>query len=359
MRRYIPILFILGIVCALPLRAHDFEATGKNGQKIFFNITDAKRLYVEVTYQGSITSHLPSCYSGEVTLPAKVKHNNKVYHVTGISKKAFSNATELTGVVLPSGLLYIGDFAFEGCTKLEKVIFPGNVVRMGEGVFFRCTSISQVSLGSDWTSINLKMFRWSDRLSSIAIPAKLTRIQNLKSLKGLKSIDVDKNNPNFASIDGILYNKDKTVLLGCPRAFEGSVNVPEGVTAIYWGALSDCKGIVSVDLPSTLTSLSFQEFARLENLSRIVMRSEQPCNTAKKGTEEVCLLVVVNPEDMELQVPKSAAKQYKSALCTEGDEFTEIAANVPEGVSPERAIVPIMVEASKMLGKKQVKGKKM
>ena len=122
MRRYIPILFILGIVCVLPLRAHDFEATGKNGQKIFFNITDAKRLYVEVTYQGSITSHLPSCYSGEVTLPAKVKHNNKVYHVTGISKKAFSNATELTGVVLPSGLLYIGDFAFEGCTKLEKVI---------------------------------------------------------------------------------------------------------------------------------------------------------------------------------------------------------------------------------------------
>lgn len=358
MKRIVFFMSFLLLGCFISLWAHDFVATGKNGQKLYFKITDARRQYVEVTYQGSITSVQPSVYSGEVTIPAKVKHSNKVYQVTGISRKAFSNARELTGIILPSGLSSIGDFAFEGCTKLQKVVFPGNVVRFGEGVFFRCPSISQVTLGSDWTSVNLKMFRWSNQLASITIPAKLVSLQNLKSLKGLKTVEVDVNNPNFASVDGLLYNKNKTILLGCPRAFDGAVKVAEGTTTIYWGALADCLNITSVDLPASLKSLSFREFARLEQLTTIVMRGEKPLMTAKLGTKEVFLLKVVNPQQVELQVPKSAQKEYKNTLCSEEGEYTEIPGNIPEGVSPEHAVIPLQVKAGELLTKKQVKGKK-
>lgn len=358
MKRVVFLMSILVLSGFTALRAHDFVVTGKDGQKIYFNITDAKRLYAEVTYQGSITSVLPSAYAGELTVPAKVKHNNKIYQVTGISRKAFSNAVELTGIVLPSGLSSIGDFAFEGCSKLQKIVFPGNRVQFGEGVFFRCPAISQVTLGSDWTDINLKMFRWSNQLTSITIPAKLTSLQNLKSLKGLKSVEVDANNPNFASVDGMLYNKNKTVLLGCPCAFTGTVKVAKGTTAVYWGALADCKGITSVDLPASLTSLSFREFARLEQLTAIVMRSEKPVMTAKAGSKEVLLLKVSNPRQVELQVPKSAQKVYKTALCSQEGEYTEIPGNIPEGISPEHAVIPLQVKAGELLDKKQVKGKK-
>ena len=357
MKRIVFFMSFLLLGCFISLWAHDFVATGKNGQKLYFKITDARRQYVEVTYQGSITSVQLSAYSGEVTIPAKVKHNNKVYQVTGISRKAFSNARELTGIILPSGLSSIGDFAFEGCTKLQKVVFPGNVVRFGEGVFFRCPSISQVTLGSDWTSVNLKMFRWSNQLASITIPAKLVSLQNLKSLKGLKTVEVDVNNPNFASVDGLLYNKNKTILLGCPRAFDGAVKVAEGTTTIYWGALADCLSITSVDLPASLKSLSFREFARLEQLT-IVIRGEKPLMTAKLGTKEVFLLKVVNPQQVELQVPKFAQKEYKNTLCSEEGEYTEIPGNIPEGVSPEHAVIPLQVKAGELLTKKQVKGKK-
>lgn len=358
MKRIILFMSLLAFGCFTCLSAHDFVATGKNGQKIYFKITDARRLYAEVTYQSSIASVLPSGYSGELTIPAKVRHNNKVYQVTGISRKAFSNATELTGIILPSGLSSIGDFAFEGCSKLQKIVFPGNVVQFGEGVFFRCPSIAQVTLGSDWTRVNLKMFRWSSQLTSITIPAKLTTLQNMKSLKGLRTIEVDANNPSFASVDGLLYNKSKTVLLGCPRAFTGAVKVAEGTKSIYWGALADCTGITSVDLPASLTSLSFREFARMEQLTTIVMRNEKPLMTAKSGHKEVFLLKVVNPKQMELQVPKSAQKAYKNALCSAEGEYTELSANIPEGVSPEHAVIPLQVKATELLTKKQVKGKK-
>jgi len=194
MKRINIITFILLLGSTSLLYAHDFTVTGKNGEKFFFNIVDAKKQHVEVTYQGNISAPQPSLYTGEISVPARVKHNNTIYRVVGIGKKAFSNAASLKGIVLPSGLSSIGDFAFEGCSGLEKIVFPGNSVRFGEGVFFRCTAIGQVTLGSDWTQVNLKMFRWSDRLTSIVIPAKLTSLQNLKSLKQLQSIEVDANN---------------------------------------------------------------------------------------------------------------------------------------------------------------------
>ena len=101
MKRVAFLLSFLLLGCVTSLWAHDFVATGKDGQKLYFKITDARRQCVEVTYQGSITSVLPSAYSGEVTIPAKVKHNNKVYQVTGISRKEGSGSERSMSGCLP------------------------------------------------------------------------------------------------------------------------------------------------------------------------------------------------------------------------------------------------------------------
>lgn len=340
------------------LYAHDFVATEKSGQKLFFNIVDAKKQYVEITYQGSITSSLPSPYTGEITVPSKVKHKNIIYRVVGISKKAFSEATSLRSITLPSGLQSIGDFAFEGCAGLENVVFPGNSVLLGEGTFFRCTSISHITLGSDWTQINLKMFGWSKQLTSIAIPAKCTRIQNLKSLKQLQSIEVDANNPNFTSINGILYNKEKTILLGCPRAYSGKLNVPEGTTNIRWRALIDCPDITEIDLPASLKILSYREFSRMKHLTQIIMRSEIPILTANTNGQKVFLLQIADHLKVKLIVPKTAQSAYKDALCCADGEYSEISANASEEVSPEYSLVPLIVKSGNLISKGYITGVK-
>lgn len=358
MKRINIIAFTLLLGSTTLLYAHDFTATGKNGEKFFFNIVDAKKQYVEVTYQGSISSSQPSLYTGEITVPAKVKHNNTIYRVAGIGKKAFSNATSLKGIVLPAGLSFIGDFAFEGCSELEKIVFPGNSVRFGEGVFFRCTAIGQVTLGSDWTQVNFKMFRWSNHLTSIAIPAKLTSLQNLKSLKQLQSIEVDANNPNFTSIDGILYNKNKTILLGCPRGRAGKIRIPEGTTAIRWKALVDCPNITQVDLPASLQILSYREFSQMEHLEQIIMRRTEPIFTAEQNGQKVFLIKIADKLRIKLLVPKTALNSYKEAICSTEGEYAEISANTPEGFSPEYALIPSIVKSTNILGKSMLSGVK-
>lgn len=350
------VILLLGSISLL--YAHDFTATDKRGQKFFFNVIDAKKKYVEVTYQGSITSPLPSPYTGKITVPSNVKHKNTVYRIVGISKKAFSGAISLKGIVLPSGLLFIDDFAFEGCSALEKIVFPGNSVRFGEGTFFRCTAISQVTLGSDWTEINLKIFRWSKRLTSIAIPAKLRSLQNLKSLKHLQAIEIDPNNPNFASIDGILYNKAKTTLLGCPQRYFGKVRIPEGTTTIRWGAFIDCLHITQVDLPASLKVLSYREFSRMKQLTQIIMRSDKPILTASNGEQKCFLLKIESNLKVKLIVPKAVQNDYKEAICSTEGEYSEISAHMPENISPEYALIPLIVKSDQMLSKGNIVGVK-
>lgn len=324
--RYFIVLWVMLMVCNMTF-AHDFVVT-LNGQKVYFNIQSKQKQTAEVTYCGSIADKQPTYYEGELTIPAKVKHDNVVYSVVGITAKAFSGADKLTGIILPMGLTTIGDFAFEGCTSLSKIIFPGNTMKFGEGVFFKCDKIADISFGSDWKNIDLKMFRWSDSLSVVTIPAKVERIQSLKSLAKLERVYVDVNNANFSAIEGILYNKSNEVLYGCPRAYQGDVKVADGTKRITTGAFIDCKDITRVDLPESLQQMSFREFSRMADLNEIIFRGVAPIHTATKDSEPVFLLQVMNP-DLKIIVLKRAKNAYKETLVQTSGEYLELNNQTP------------------------------
>lgn len=314
------------LVCSWA-QAHDFAVTLK-GQKVYFSVLSTEKRTVVVTYEGSIADVKPTYYEGELDIPAKVKLDSIVYSVVGISAKAFSGADKLTGITLPMGVAAIGDFAFEGCTSLSKIVFPGNGVKFGQGVFFKCDKIQHVSLGSEWRSVDLKMFRWSDSLKVVTIPAKIDRIQNMKSLKNLEYVSVDVNNERFAAINGVLYNKSQEILYGCPRAYKGILKVAGGTKEITRGALVDCVKLTCVDFPASLSIVSFREFNRMASLNEIVFRGERPIATAMNKGVRAFLLQIANPE-VVIIVPKASQQIYRNALAKQEGEYTEVNGKVP------------------------------
>ena len=356
MKRHILSLALLSL-CSLAW-AHDFSATTSEGQKLFFNITDSKKATVSVTFEGPAATRHASACSGELNIPAKVKFNNKVYSVTAIDSKAFAGAGSLTSVTLPSGLNKVGDFAFEGCTSLDKIIFPGNEVQFGEGVFFGCSVIRSVTLGSDWTKVNLQMFRWSDKLAELTIPAKLKQLRNLKSLKALETVVVDSNNASYLTIDGLLYTKDGKTLLACPRGRKGNVKVAEGTETVIQGAFIDCPLVSSVDLPASLKIISYREFSRMKNLENITMRAAEPVKTAVKAGQEV-FLFKVSSSNVTLNVPKKQVKAYKNALTAEAGEYTELPGLFGKQDNNQKLVtVPMTLHADEVLPVKAIKGVK-
>lgn len=301
--------------------AHDFNII-IGGNQLYFNITDTAAHTVMVTYKGSVVTGLPAETAGEVEIPQSVKHRGTTYTVTAIGPKAFSGAVNLTGVVIPSTVANIGDFAFEGCTNLARVVFPSAQPAMGQGVFFKCNALRDISFGSDWKSIELKAFRWSDSLTTITIPARVEKLMNMKSLRALTNITVDANNSHFSSDRGVLYDKNGNTLYGVPRAYAGAMVIRTGTLCVTPGALIDCPYITSIDLPATVTAFSFRETSRMPDLREIVFRAPQPPVTAYSDGQGIFLLQIAD-NDVNIVVSKDSKKAYATALTVEPGEYYE------------------------------------
>jgi hypothetical protein len=116
--------------------------------------------------------------------------------------------------------------------------------------------------GMQITSIGDVAFAYCKSLTSVTIPLSVTSIGNsaFAECSSLTSIMVAAGNPNYSSEGGILYNKDKTVILAYPSA-SGNVIISEGVTSIGKRAFSWCKSLTSVTIPESVTSIGEEAFA--------------------------------------------------------------------------------------------------
>lgn len=178
--------------------------------------------------------------------------------VENIGSYAFENCTHLTDITIPNSVKVIGDYAFSNCENLKNVTIPNSVKEIGEGAFWNSTSLTDITIPSSVTTIGFGAFNGC------------TNLQNLL---------IDENNPKYSSVDGVLYNKDKTTLIQYPcanlntdytildnvvaiedRAFENSTNlvnitIPNSVKNIGEGAFRRCTSLESVSIPNSVVNL--------------------------------------------------------------------------------------------------------
>ena len=204
--------------------------------------------------------------------------------VTSIGGHAFSGCNSLKSVEI-KGAASIGNSAFYGCKKLADVTFSGNVTSIGDGGFSDCERLTNVILPESVTDIGARAFCWCERLTSITMPGvisigadafcwceSLTDValpKSVSSIAGnvftycynLERISVDKENENYISADGVLFDKNCTTLITYPTAKKNAVyNIPKSVTTIVSGAFWDCDSLTSVTIPDGVTSIGDYAF---------------------------------------------------------------------------------------------------
>lgn len=115
-------------------------------------------------------------------------------------------------------------------------------------------------------------------VQTINVPASVKSIDDyfLFAGKSVKTINVDKDNANYASYDGMLFNKDMTIMLDCPEGKEGDIVVPNGVIGLGdgsedWrmGVFEDCQNISSVVLPESVKSINTRTFRWCKSLTHV------------------------------------------------------------------------------------------
>ena len=206
-------------------------------------------------------------------------------NLTSIGRGAFYEFENLESIELPNSLTMIGDDAFECCTSLEKIEFPNTLTTIGESAFYGCEKLESIELPDSLTTLGWGAFGFCNALISIKlsaamtsipegafmyaaiesfmIPAGITEIGDFAfgGCPNLKAINVEADNSNYCSVDGVLFNKDKTALMQYPLGKEDAAyTVPDTVTSILEGAFCYAESLTDITLPDFLTTIEEDAF---------------------------------------------------------------------------------------------------
>ena len=183
--------------------------------------------------------------SGAVTVPASIDGKP----VVSIGDSAFENCDGLTKVTISDGVKHIGSYAFSGCSKLANIDLPDSVQSAGLWAFWNCHGL---------TNINIPKY------------LHLAHSPTFLNCCALKSINVDSANKYHTSENGVLFNKNKTVLEKYPAdKIDNSYTIPSSVTHIDHASFEGCLNLKSINIPSSVTSIDSDAFRNCSGLTSI------------------------------------------------------------------------------------------
>ena len=152
-----------------------------------------------------------------------------------------------SGLLLPDSVTSIGNYAFVSC-QTYNIIIPNSVTYIGKYAFNN-SKIAIVNISENVAEIGTGAFR---------------------DCKYLQEINVDINNPNYSSVDGVLFNKDLTTLIQYPEGkyvYDG-YTVPNGVTTIDRYALA-YTDLETINIPGSVNNIANYAFYDNQNLKSI------------------------------------------------------------------------------------------
>lgn len=207
-----------------------------------------------VTKNQAIITNFDRNYTGDLIITNTLGG----YPVTAIGNEAFSYCSNLVSVTIPNTVTNVGNWAFADCWSLTNVSIGSNVTAIGTGAFCDCFSLPSVTIPSSVTSIGSWAFF---------------------SCTSLTAINVGAGNPSYCSFDGVLFNKQQTVLLVCPAAKAGTYTIHSTVTNISDYAFFGCHALTSVTFPDSVATIGDWAFALCDNLRRAYFTGNAPSPT--------------------------------------------------------------------------------
>ena len=203
-----------------------------------------------------------------IEFPTTVEWKGKKYLVVTIGPNAIGSS--VTGLVFPKGLKRIGYQAFNGCYRMP----------------------STVRIHSSVTTIDAHAFSECQKLKSVYIPASVTSIGYAPFYKcnELEEIIVAEDNPNYKSVNGVLYNKEMTEVIQYPGGkLTKSYTAPSSVVSINREAFAGNYNLNMVVLPYGVRFLSVSAFNNARINDVILPPSIEEIGNAALGLESVSI----------------------------------------------------------------------
>lgn len=235
--------------------------------------------------------------------------------VTQINYMAFMNCNRLINLEVPSSVTTIGDrafytvlnviyhgtatgspwgarcingyvddiFVYQDSTKTDlmaclpsvtgHVTIPTTVTSIGLNAFYGCQGISSITIPATVTSIKGEAFFGCTSLTEVTIPNSVNDIGRLvfRGCTGLTAVNVVSDNASYCSINGVLFDIDKTKLFIYPEGKRGAYTIPDGVISIEYSAFTDCINLTAITIPNSVARIEDYAFNECTGLTSVTM----------------------------------------------------------------------------------------
>ncbi len=247
-------LFVLG--CQSQTTSNEItteRTTYANTEETTENLTTVETTKIEFTQKYPNEPFIIRKYQDGVEIIAYIGSESSVevpnelngFPVLKIGNYAFFENLIVEHIILPNNVLEIGDNAFSGASNLMTIRLPMTITTFGENIFINCTSLTEINM--------------------------------------------EEGNPNYYSLDGILYyqnNSSTTQLSFNPYNLEEGIDnselvfypqgktdtsyqIPEGIEVIHKYAFSSNQYLTEVIIPSSVVEIQIGAFMNCSNLETL------------------------------------------------------------------------------------------
>lgn len=272
-----------------------------------------------------------------------------------IGRRTFNNCISLASFDIPVTVSSVGEYAFQSCESLTSITVPANVTSMATGIFSSCFNLTDVNLETKATELPGWMFANCHNLTSITIPATVSSIgAYCFTNTPIERIDVAEGSKFFVSVDGVLFNADKSqVMLYPEEKKDSSFTIPNTVTTVAEGifshngylaelifedgdqslqiqknAFAEMTGLVKVELPDRLSRVGQNAFQDCRKLMIINVPATATSSTFGSGAFSGCTKLMEVRNESALNIKPRDTKYGGIAAYAENVYTPETGASI-------------------------------
>ena len=230
-------------------------------------------------------------YEGNIVIPDYVSYENVDFTVTSIGKEAF-NRSNITGIILPSKLKIIHEYAFAWCSGIKKLelpkeletidecafvwcemdslVIPGSIRKLSTYCFQCCNKLEYLELEEGVTIIPKLVFSSCDKINKVVLPTSLTTIEAAAFDNSPVKVVISKRKTSPTITGSYWFSGGRgTHTLYNPFTYADSNDRPICVLVVPSGAKDSYKSITTQDNKAAWPVETIEEYNEETDFSLI------------------------------------------------------------------------------------------
>ncbi len=165
--------------------------------------------------------------------------------------------TQTENIIVKEGTRKIEAHAFASCDNIKSITIPDSVENIGAQAFESCSSLESIYIGSGVEEIGGAPFVFD--------------VEGHPCIS-LNNIEVSKDNKNYASVDGVLFNKEMTELIQYPIGKKQKEYViPDSVTKLGYDAFCYCDELTKLTVGKGITEIDYCLLFGCDNVETVIL----------------------------------------------------------------------------------------